>query len=255
MARKNWSREELIIAFNLYCKLPFGKIHIRNPEIKSLATVLGRSPSAVSWKLANFSRLDSALRKRSISGATHGGKGEIEVWKEFSNDWDKLSYESEKLLAGMTGKQIEETADINKEELPKQGKEREAIVRIRINQNFFRMAVLAAYDTKCCITELTIPELLNASHIKPWAKDPLNRVNPRNGLCLNVLHDRAFDRGLITITPEYKIKTSRLLDKFRINRPVKDYLTRYNGKPIKLPSRFLPDLAFLEYHNKHLFKK
>lgn len=179
MTRRNWSREELIIAFNLYCKIPFGKIHIHNPQIKSLAKAIGRTPSAVSWKLANFARLDPALKKRAISGATHGGKGEIEDWEEFNNDWEKFSYESEKLLAQMTGKRMEEAAGIDKGELPKQGKEREAIVRVRINQNFFRKAVLAAYDTKCCITALAIPELLNASHIKPWAKDPLNRVNPR----------------------------------------------------------------------------
>lgn len=254
MKNKNWSHDELIVAFNLYCKIPFGKIHIRNPDIKSLATVLGRTPSAVSWKLANFARLDPALKKRSISGATHGGKGEIGVWEEFNNDWEKLSYESENLLAQMTGKKNDIEADINKDELPKQGKEREAIVRVRINQNFFRLAVLAAYDSKCCITNLAIPELLNASHIKPWAKDAVNRVNPRNGLCLNVLHDRAFDRGLITITPDYNIKTSKHLHKFRLDKPAKNFLLRYNGKRIKLPGRFLPDLSFLEYHNKEIFE-
>src|SRR3989304_3548714 len=162
MSRKNWSREELIIAFNLYCKAPFGKIHIRNPEIKSLANILGRSPSAVSWKLANFARLDPALQKRSISGASHGAKGEIEVWEEFNSNWGKLSYESEKLLAKMSVNKIEDAVCINKDELPKQGEERETIVRVRINQDFFRKAVLAAYDRKCCITELAIPELLNA---------------------------------------------------------------------------------------------
>lgn len=255
MTRKNWSRDELIVAFNLYCKTPFGKIHIRNPEIKSLAKILGRSPSAVSWKLANFARLDPALQKRLISGAKHGGKGDIEVWDEFNSDWERLSFESEKLLARMTGKRIEEAAGIDKDELPKQGKERERIVRVRINQNFFRIAVLVAYDSRCCITDLAIPALLNASHIKPWAKDVLNRVNPRNGLCLNVLHDRAFDRGLITVTPEYKIKTSRFLDEYRLNKPIKDYLIRYNGKSIKLPNRFIPDLSFLKYHNQYVFKK
>ena len=255
MKRKTWSREELIIAFNLYCKIPFGKIHIRNPQIKSLAKILGRTPSAVSWKLANFARLDPALKKRSISGATHGSKGEIEIWEEFNSDWEKLSYESEKVLSQLAGKKLDETAGINKEELPKQGKEREGLVRIRINQNFFRMAVLAAYDSKCCITGLEIPELLNASHIKPWAKDTINRVNPRNGLCLNVLHDRAFDRGFITITPEYNVKTSRYLDKFQLDKAANDFLLGHNGKTIKLPSRFLPDISFLKYHNKHIFKR
>ncbi len=243
------------MAFNLYCKIPFGKIHIHNPDIKFLAKVLGRTPSAVSWKLANFARLDPALKKRSISGAAHGGKGEIAVWKEFNNDWGKLSYESEKLLAQMAGKKIEDIADITKDKLPQQGKEREAIVRVRINQNFFRSAVLSAYDSKCCITELAIPSLLNASHIKPWAKDIMNRVNPRNGLCLNVFHDRAFDRGLLTILPDYSIKLSKYLREYSLDKAVKEYLVNYNGQKIKLPNRFLPDPSFLEYHNKNIFEK
>src|SRR5574337_228422 len=66
MPRHNWTREELILAFNLYCKIPFGKIHYRNPEIIDLAMVIGRTPSAVSWKLANFARLDPSLKSRRI---------------------------------------------------------------------------------------------------------------------------------------------------------------------------------------------
>src|SRR5271155_4885876 len=58
MPRRDWTREELIVAFNLYCKIPFGRIHIRNPLIIELAKAIGRTPSAVSWKLANFARLD-----------------------------------------------------------------------------------------------------------------------------------------------------------------------------------------------------
>ena len=83
MVRRNWTREELIVAFNLYCKIPFGRIHIRNPLIIELAKAIGRTPSALSWKLANFARLDPALRKRNIAGAGHGARAEVEIWKEF----------------------------------------------------------------------------------------------------------------------------------------------------------------------------
>src|SRR5438067_1595728 len=111
MSRKTWQRDELILAFNLYCKTPFGKIHIRNPEIISLAKLLGRSPSALSWKLANFARLDPSLQQRQIIGAPHGGKGEIEVWNEFNSNWESLAFESEKLLAKLTGNGLGEFAD------------------------------------------------------------------------------------------------------------------------------------------------
>ncbi|MCC6569810.1 MAG: HNH endonuclease [Anaerolineales bacterium] len=253
MSSNKWTREELILAFSLYCKIPFGTIHIRNPHVIALAKILKRTPSAVSWKLANFARLDPSLQNRNIAGASHGSKLDIEVWEEFNHNWGKLSFESEKLLAQKTGKPIEDITEIETTNLPKAGKERETVVKIRVNQSFFRKAVLAAYNSKCCITGLGIPELLNASHIVPWSKDENNRINPRNGLCLNAIHDRAFDRGLLTITPEFKIKISRSIKRYAVTDAVQDFLLRYDGSEIKLPTRFLPDIAFLTYHNKNIF--
>jgi len=255
MPANNWTREELILAFNLYCKIPFGTIHIRNPQIIALAKILGRTPSAISWKLANFARLDPSLQDRNIAGAAHGSKLDVEVWEEFNHDWDKLAFESEKLLAQRTGKQVEDfVVDIELLDIPKIGKERVSVVKVRVNQSFFRKAVLAAYNFKCCITGLEIPELLNASHIIPWSKDETNRVNPRNGLCLNALHDRAFDRGFLTVTPEFKIKISKSIKRINADDATQDFLLRYEGAEITLPSRFLPDSAFLKHHNKSVFK-
>jgi putative restriction endonuclease len=253
-AVKQLTREELIIAFNLYCKIPFGKIHTHNSEIISLAKILGRTPSAVSWKLANFARLDPSLQNRNIAGASHGSKLDVEVWNEFNSDWEKLGFESEKFLAQKTGKQVEEITEIETIDLPRTGIERDAVVKVRVNQSFFRKAVLAAYDFKCCITGLGISELLNASHIIPWSKDEINRVNPRNGLCLNAIHDRAFDRGLLTITPEFKIKISNSIRRDNVDSALQDFLLRYDGSDAKLPTRFLPDANFLEYHNKSVFR-
>src|SRR5207248_3664526 len=134
----------------------------------------------------------------------HGAKGEMDVWRDFEHNPEALAFESEQLLACFSGSKLEAIAGIDERELPKEGLERECMVRVRVNQHFFRAAVLAAYDYKCCITGLAVPELLVASHIVPWAKDPKQRMNPRNGLCLNALHDRAFDRGLMFID-EYMI--------------------------------------------------
>jgi putative restriction endonuclease len=254
LSSNKWTREELIIAFNLYCKIPFGKIHIRNPDIISLAKILGRTPSAVSWKLANFASLDPFLQKRNIAGASHGSKLDAEVWNEFNSDWDKLAFESEKLLAQKAGKQVEEVSGVDLFDLPKAGKERESVVKVRVNQSFFRKAVLAAYNYQCCITGLEIPELLNASHIIPWSISEANRVNPRNGLCLNAIHDRAFDRGLLTITPEYTVKVSKSIKLVSVSNAVQDFLLRYDGLEINKPARFLPDPKFLKYHNRNVFR-
>lgn len=250
MPRRDWTREELIVAFNLYCKIPFGQIHIRNPQVIQLAKAIGRTPSTVSWKLANFARLDPALKKRNIAGATHGAQSEIDIWNEFNSDWDRLTFESERLLEKMTGRVPEIVEETNR--FP-EGKTRETLVRTRVNQGFFRAAVLAAYATRCCITGLSVPALLSASHIVPWAVDVKNRTNPRNGLCLNPIHDRAFDCGLITVTPELKVKLSPKVKGNNADVAVREFLWRFEGIPISSPRRFTPDESFLLYHNEHVF--
>jgi putative restriction endonuclease len=250
MARRDWTRDELIVAFNLYCKIPFGKIHIRNPLVIELANAVGRTPSAVSWKLANFARLDPALRKRNIAGAKHGAKGEVRIWAEFSDDWERLAFESELLLEKVTGHVPEGAEEIN--HFPA-GMTRETLIRARVNQGFFRAAVLAAYESRCCITGLSIPQLLNASHIVPWGLDVKNRTNPRNGLCLNVLHDRAFDCGLLTIGTDLTVELSPKVRSKSDDTAVKDFLCRYDGIPISLPRRFPPDPQCLRFHNERVF--
>jgi putative restriction endonuclease len=248
-----WSRNELIIAFNLYCKIPFGQIDQRNSDVIALANVLGRTPASLAWKLANFARLDPALQKRGIKGASHGSKGEGEVWEEFNNNWDSLAFESEKLLAGLTHQSVEEMNNLNEDELPKEGLERERLVRVRVNQRFFRSTVLTSYSSQCCITGLAIPSLLTASHIAPWATDQNNRMNPRNGLCLNVLHHKAFDLGLITITPEFRVRVSSSLENSVAGQPNGIFFETYNNQLARLPQRFLPDVSLLEWHNRRIF--
>jgi putative restriction endonuclease len=253
MARRDWTRDELIVAFNLYCRITFGRIHIRNPEIIDLASAMGRTPSSVSWKLANFARLDPALQKRQIRGATHGSRAEEDIWEEFHQNWDALAFESQRLMAQLKG--VPPEALVPPEIFP-EGKTREAIVKTRVNQAFFRSAVLAAYGCKCCVTGLSIPELLTASHIVPWRSDIKNRTNPRNGLCLNAIHDKAFDSGLITVGPDYRIRLSNALKRGgNLDDELHRYLLlRYEGQRIALPNRFVPDGGFLEYHNRHVFR-
>jgi putative restriction endonuclease len=252
ISKTNWSRDELIVAFNLYCKTPFTKINASGKAIKELATILNRSSSAVALKLANFARLDPALQERNISGMRHGSKKEAEIWDEFSHDWEELAYQSELILAKYKNESIENSTRIVKEGLPPEGRERDVIVKARVNQSFFRQTILASYDNKCCITGISAPELLVAGHIIPWAIDKTNRMNPCNGLCLNALHDVAFDKGLITITTDYHVKISRVLKK---QSGTELLFTPYDNKEISLPQRFPPSKEFIEYHNQHIFRE
>ena len=241
--------EEHIIAFELYNRIPFGTIHMRNPKIIELASALGRKVGSASRKLANFARLDPFHRKRGVRGLEHGSKGEERIWQEFSKDAEGLAFESIRLLAERLGKPIEEVADIDTQDLPATGIEREATVRIRVNQSFFRSRILSAYNFRCCVTGLTVQPLLTASHIIPWAEDEKNRLNPKNGLCLNALHDRVFDRHLMWIEEGFVIRFSPELRK-KSNSPEEtiNWLTSFEGSQLLLPNKFAPDPDFLKRH-------
>lgn len=63
--QKLWTREELILAINLYCKLPFGRLHRSNPEVIHLANLIGRTPNSVAYKLVNFASLDPSFSANS----------------------------------------------------------------------------------------------------------------------------------------------------------------------------------------------
>ena len=240
-----------MLAFNLYCKIPFGTIHMRNPKIIELAELLHRSVGAVSYKLANFARLDPTLQSRGIRGLAHGAKGEEEIWREFATNGEKFAYESEKLLAERTGTPLEQLAGIEESELPAEGIDRDRLIKTRVNQHFFRAAVLAAYEFRCCVSGLAVQPLLVASHIVPWSIDRKNRMNPRNGLCLNALHDRAFDRGLMTITADFKVQMSDALKPTnKADEEPMSWLWRFDGEALALPKKFPPDAALLASHRK-----
>ncbi len=252
MAKNNWTKKEHIVAFNLYCKIPFTKINATYPPVKELAKIIGRSNGSVAMKLANFARLDPALKARDVSGLTQGAKGEEVVWAEFNGNWEELAWQSEKILASYKNEPIEVTTEIITDDLPSEGKEKEAVVKTRVNQSFFRKTILASYNYSCCITGISIQELLIASHIIPWSVNKESRMNPSNGLCLNSLHDKAFDKGLITVTPDYRIKLSEVILHNR-NTETSGFFLPYENKPIRLPQKFYPEKEFLKWHNKNVF--
>lgn len=84
--------------------------------------------------------------------------------------------------------------------------------------------------------------------------DEKNRLNPQNGIAINALHDKAFENGLLTITPDYKVKISPILLKQKKTQTLEDYFLKYHNQNIILPSKFLPDIEFLKYHNEERFK-
>lgn len=256
MKRKLWSREELILAFNLYLKTPFGKMHSTNKDVIHLAEIMGRSPNSIALRLVNFASVDPALKARGIKGMDGGKKIVKPIWDEFFYNQEELIFLSEKILAEKENSSIEKKFqelffDIN--ELKGEEKLRE--VKTRVNQNVFRQIVMANYSGKCAISGIDLPELLFASHIIPWAKNEEERLNPENGICLSALYDKAFDKGLIGINEEYKILLSDKLKK----RKDENYYTRYfaplESQSLILPQKYLPRKDFIQYHLDMIFEK
>jgi putative restriction endonuclease len=244
-----WTREELLLAINLYCKLPFGKLHTGTEEIKKLAQLIDRSVNSVALKLVNFSSLDPSLQARGIKGMSGASNLDKIIWNEFYNNWDDALIESEKLLAKTKHTTIEKLNKIDLADV-KQGLEKERVIKTRVNQSIFRTMILAAYNNTCAVTGINNPNLLIASHISGWSKDAKNRLNPTNGICLNALHDKAFDNGLITVVAEdYSIKISSKLKAKDISESIRINFLNLEGNVINLPDKFLPAKEFLKIHN------
>lgn len=257
MSSDRWNKEQLKLAFHLYCQLQFGKLHSRNPEIIELAALIGRTPSAVAMKLVNFASLDPAITSTGRRGLGNASALDREVWEEFHADWEKLATECAILNLQLRAEYgLSDTDSLNDEEQDGledfNGETREVISMQRVKQHFFRRAVLSSYRGRCCISGLSETQLLVASHIVPWSKDKANRLNPRNGLCLSALHDKAFDRGLITLSDDFAVIVSSVL-MARNDAFSEQFFEPINGLTIELPERFLPDRVFISRHRSSLF--
>jgi putative restriction endonuclease len=240
MAGRKWDRQETLAAFALYCQLPFGRLHGRAPEIVALAGRIGRSPDAVAMKCCNLASFDKTHQKRGVKGLSAAAKLDGEVWAEFERDPNALCEEAAQALACFQTPALPQPTPTDGPDEPLVT-EREATVRVRLTQRFFRAMILAGYSSRCAVCGLDVAQLVVASHIVPWAVDPQARMNPRNGLCLCGTHDLAFERGVLLISPEYRVSISEARDETRASTAAKEWLFRYAGRQIELPGRWLPD--------------
>ncbi|MBE2261709.1 MAG: HNH endonuclease [Burkholderiaceae bacterium] len=246
----NWTRQQTLAALHIYLQLPFGQLHHRNPLIKQLAGWIGRTPSAVALKLVNLASLDPQIVASGRVGMGNASNLDKQIWQELNANWDAVAteaaaaYESFGIENG-----VSPGADVI-DEVPEiaEGKSITATVKVRVNQARFRRAVLASYNARCCVSGLAVPQLLIASHIIPWADDHKNRLNPRNGLCLSALHDKAYDRGLITVLPSLTIRVSPELRSVQADEFTRTAIAAFDGRSIRMPERFKPDEAFLTAH-------
>lgn len=252
MPRNNWTREQQLVALRLYMRQPFGRLHDGNPEILRLAPLIGRTPGALGFKACNFASLDPTFRATNRVGLSNCSNADRELWAEFTSDPERVAVEMEAAYARLEPATEAEPASVI--ELPTGPSETTRVTRARTVQSFFRAAVLTSYRSRCAISGLAIPELLVASHIIPWKDAVSRRADPRNGLCLNAILDRAFDRGLIAIDEDLQILVSRRLSGQLESAMLRCSLDELDGRTLTLPNRFAPDAAALAYHRQHVFQ-
>ena len=261
--RIDWTREQRLVAYYLYFKIPFGRFHSANPDVIHFAGKIGRTPSALAQKLSNIASLDPSFIESGRKGFNKVANEDKTLWQEMSQDWNSFAVEMDRALAfyGATNYMV---AHVNAA-LPVPPKPVVAVVepdwsaddrvmqaKVRIGQSMFRMGVLNAYDARCCISGLSIPQLLVASHIVPWSVEKSFRRNPANGLCLSTLHDKAFDRGMLCLNDDY---TVRIADRFRhLDDPFwQSAVVAFEGHCIRMPNKFWPDRDCLAYHREFVF--
>ena len=135
------------------------------------------------------------------------------------------------------------------EEQPSYGAE--YLTHARLGQGAFRVLVTDNYNRRCAITkERTLP-VLEAAHIKPYAKSGPHNV--RNGLLLRSDLHKLFDLGYMTITNDFHVEVSkRIREEYENGR---EYYAMH-GKELNLPSNrlYLPSSEYIEWHNQEVYK-
>lgn len=246
MAR-DWTEHELLIVMSLYCRLPFGQCNSRNKLVNEVASKMSRTAGSVSRKLGNIASLDPRHQARGVGGLPNSSKLDRRIWEEFQSDWSTMANKSEAVFEDLMGGMVSGAA-ITEPEIPSGPSEVERTTKLRRLQTFFRNAVLSSYDNRCALTEFAVPQLLIASHIIPWSDDESRRADPTNGLCLNVLHDKAFDHHLITFDEDFRLVVSSTLKKGNITEFQSVNFEKLEGTRLTLPHRFAPDPFALETH-------
>ena len=155
-ARRLWNRDELLLAIDLYCRTPFGRLHHRNIEIVHLAKSLGRTPSALALKMVNFASIDPTIDR---AGMKNHSKLDAAIWREVFEDWNSLE-EKVELATSKLGIPTRKPADSEK---AREKTESTGTRKTRLGQGAFHDMVFASYNSSCAVTSISDPRLLVAS--------------------------------------------------------------------------------------------
>jgi hypothetical protein len=119
-----------------------------------------------------------------------------------------------------------------------------AAKRRRLHEKF-AARVKANYGRTCAMCDISEEDFLVAGHIVAWSEDEKNRLNPANGLCLCLMHDRAFERGYLILDEGLHIRMNPHLSP---TSPLGRRLKALDGQRIRIPVAHPPDPELLKRH-------
>jgi len=137
------------------------------------------------------------------------------------------------------------------ETLPPEGTtERKQVIAARVGQGVYRERLLAKWGGACAVTGLAVPELLMASHAKPWKiASNVERLDGDNGLPLIPNLDKLFDKGFISFAADGTIMISTALSSAACAALCVD-ATIHLLKPLSAAQQ-----PYMAYHRDHVFKR
>ncbi len=181
---------------------------------------------------------------------------------EYDNDGNSFYYFILKNINNINDRiidirQNQETAlikmndDLLKENKKLNSEEKQALIKVRMNQSFYRENLMDIYKNGCPLTGISNPELLIASHIKPYSvcKTNKEKCSENNGIILSALADKLFDRFLITFDEKGKIKYSNKLSPNDLNK-IKNH---FINDSIEIRNEEMAN--FLKYHRERFYEK
>lgn len=181
------------------------------------------------------------FREKHHSDFIYEGRAVLQRFHLFSDRPSKFSF----TLIDRAVSEFDIVAEISQQYVTDKT-EKDAIISARLGQGYYRQESIKLWK-QCCVTGFSKPNILIASHIKPWKNsDNSERMNPYNSLLLVPTLDKLFDRGYIGFGPDGKIQISQKISE--------DDCSRIHLTPelriYSVPEKTKP---FLEYHKEYVF--
>lgn len=165
-----------------------------------------------------------------------------DIPRNFFNQEELLKYPEAE--SNFRNKKSENCALSTDENIELQDTERDAVIKSRITQGKFRDDLISKYH-KCALCDVADPQLLIASHIKPWGQSKLNpkeRNDVENGILLCSWHDALFDKGYISFDDDGSVIISAKLENIDFS-----LLNIDTTKKLELSSR---NKKYLQHHRQ-----